>query len=74
MEPTDDGTVRLAFHVPHPILVRIVFNQLQGMLFADYQMVEEIMTQILNGKCFSAWVVTAIRDSTDKEKGIWKQS
>ena len=58
VEPTDDGTVRLAFHVPHPILVRTVFNQLQGMLFADYQMTEEIMTQILNGKCFSAWVVT----------------
>ena len=58
VEPTDDGTVRLVFHVPHPILVRIVFNQLQGMLFSDYQMTEEIMTQILNGKCFSTWVVT----------------
>ena len=61
IEPTGNGPLRLVFHVPHPRLVVTVFNQLRGTLFKDYQMTEEVMTQMLNGKCYQAWVVDVIQ-------------
>ena len=53
----DDTTVRLAFHVPHPLLISSVFDRLRGTLFSDYQMTEDVMPQMLNGKCYRSWVV-----------------
>jgi hypothetical protein len=58
VEPTDDGAVRLAFHVPHPRLVTEVMDRLQGTLFEGYAISEDICPAMLNGKCYRSWVVT----------------
>lgn len=56
VEPTDDTTVRLAFHVPHPRLVAAVMDCLQGTLFDGYTISEDICPAIINGKCYRSWV------------------
>ena len=58
--PSDDGKVRLVFHVPHPLLVTVVMDRLQGTLFEGYCLREEYCQSMLNGKCYKA-CVTEIR-------------
>ena len=58
VEPTDNGVVRLAFHVPHPLLVTEVMDRLQGTLFEGYALTEDICPAMLNGKCYRQWVAT----------------
>ena len=58
VESADDATVRLAFHVPHPLLVTTVMDRLQGTLFEGYALTEDICPAMLNGKCYRQWVAT----------------
>ena len=63
VEPAEDATVRLSFHVPTPLLISTVFDRLKGKLFPDYSLTEEMTPQMLNGKCYRTWVV----DVTDPD-------
>ena len=58
VEPIEDGTLRIAFRLPNPILVSTIFDRLRGTLFYSYKMVENIMTNIVNGKCYRSWIVS----------------
>ena len=66
VEPGEDGMLRFAFHAPCPSLIKDVFDRLRGTLFEDYQITEEVMGQIINGKCYRAWVAEVRGADTHK--------
>lgn len=58
IEPMDDAQhdnekpLRIVFHGAFNVMLRHVFGLLRNRLFRDFMLTEDMMTTIINGKCY----------------------